>query len=148
MLRTFSILAGLVFLLGAGLAVATLPRGVAPAGFSNSLQLGKAYARVEAGVMPVSGLSALGFDIGAARRLSRLGLMETLMPKDSFGVDALAPALRDCLTGQGDCTAYVFAAPHGGMQAIFLVESGHVVWKTLSGVKAAALRRPARMALY
>ncbi len=145
MFRTLVFFVGFVMLLGAGVGVAAWPSATraSASGFSSDEMLVRAYARVDTG-MPVSQLAAAGFDPAKAERLSRLGLMERYMPKDSAQFDNLDPAVQDCYVGRSDCSAYIFTAM--GAEAVLLVKGGRVTWKAISGVAVAKMRRAQRMA--
>ncbi len=122
---------------GGGLALNSWQHPAAPAGgVSNDEALTRAYERVHTG-MPVSQLSKIGLDTAKAQRLSKLALMENFMPKDSAAFDALDPAVQGCYLGP-DCNAYIFTAT--GTQALLLVESGKVAWKTISDMVVADSR--------
>ena len=143
-MRGLILFAVMVMLLGAGVAVAAWPHATPVAsGFDSDETLMRAYAHVQTG-MPASQLGTIGFDTAKAEHLSKLALMERYMPKDSAGFDALDPAVQDCYVGPGDCAAYIFTAI--GTQAVLLVESGRVAWKTMSttGVAGKRTKRMAR----
>ena len=143
-MRGLILFAVLVVLLGAGVAVAAWPHPKPVAsGFDSDEKLVNAYAHVQTG-MPASKLNTVGFDTAKAERLSKLALMERYMPKDSVGFDALDPAVQDCYVGPGDCAAFIFTAV--GAQAVLLVESGRVAWKSIGSI-AVAGKRNRRVAL-
>jgi len=109
-----------------------------------------AYDRVEPGRTSQPQLVALGFDDTRfkARSLSGLGVQEYFMPRTSAQFDQLDPAVRSCFEATDRCSALVFplATPHqGGFMAanaaprepgriVFLLKSGRVAYKAMSGV--------------
>lgn len=108
-----------------------------------------AFAKVSVGRTLVPDLAGLGFDAShpGVQTLSYLGVVEHFMPATARAFDAADPAIQQCLTAQGRCTAYIFplvhaqvsysffgteahaAAPITGPRATFLIRGGRVVWK-------------------
>ena len=144
MLRTLAIFLGLIVMLGCGVAVAAWPRAASTQDIQFSeQQLKSAYVRIRAGVTPVSQLAGLGFDTASARKLSYLGVMEQFMPADSFGFDALDPAVQSCFEARDHCTAYIFTLPHQpAARVVLLIEGGRVAYKAISGVSGVASSKP------
>jgi hypothetical protein len=144
MLRTFAIFMGLVVMLGCGVAIAAWPQAqsVQKEQISEQ-QLRAGYARIRAGVTPVSQLAKLGFDTNAAAKLSYLGVMEQFMPRDSFGFDALDPSVQACFEARDQCTAYIFTQPRQpDAKVMLLIHGGRVAYKTISGFAGMASAKP------
>ena len=116
-----------------------------------SLDLMKgAYDKVQPGRTSEPELAALGFDRARfkARSLSGLGVQEYFMARTSADFDRMDTAVQACFDASDRCTALVFpiASPHdGGFMAanaaardqsrvVFLLKSGRVAYKAMSGV--------------
>jgi hypothetical protein len=109
-----------------------------------------AYDQVEPGRTSQAQLAGLGFDTARfrARSLSGLGVQEYFMPRTSRDFDKLDPAVRYCFDNPDRCSALVFplaardaddgmfaahAAPREAGRMVFLLKSGRVAYKTVSG---------------
>jgi len=109
-----------------------------------------AYDRVQPGRTSQDQLVRLGFDAARlrARSLSGLGVQEYFMPRTSRDFDRLDPAVRYCFDNPDRCSALVFplaapgaddgifaahAAPGEAERVVFLMKSGRVVYKAVSG---------------
>ena len=136
MLRAIAVVTAIVLMLSCGVATASWWLRDQPAAARTSmLQWKTAYNRIRAGVTPASQLSQLGFNPTGATKLSYLGVVETFMPQDSFGFDALDPAVQACIQAPDHCTAYIFALPHmHEAKVILLIEGGRVAYKTITGL--------------
>jgi hypothetical protein len=108
-----------------------------------------AYDRVEPGRTSQAQLAELGFDRARfkTRTLSGLGVQEYFMPRTSAQFDKLDPAVRSCFEATDRCSALVFplaprqsgfmaanAAPREPGRIVFLLKSGRVAYKAMSGV--------------
>jgi hypothetical protein len=135
MLRNAVLFMGLILMLGCGIAVAAWPRGATVQDAQvKEQQLKSAYARIRAGVTPVSQLAQLGFDTANAQKLSYLGVLEQFMPSDSFDFDTLDPAIKNCFEARDQCTAYIFTLPHApAARVVLLIDGGRVAYKAISG---------------
>ena len=136
MLRAIAVVTAIVLMLSCGVATAAwwLHEPAGPARLS-MLQWKTAYNRIRSGVTPASQLSQLGFNPSTATKLSYLGVVETFMPQDSFGFDALDPAVQACIQAPDHCTAYIFALPHmRDAKVILLIEGGRVAYKSITGL--------------
>jgi hypothetical protein len=109
-----------------------------------------AYDRVQPGRTSQTQLTVLGFDTARfrARSLSGLGVQEYFMPRTSRDFDKLDPAVRYCFDNPDRCNALVFplaassaeegmfaahAAPRESGRIVFLIKSGRVAYKAVSG---------------
>ena len=141
-MRVLIIFAALIVLLGCAAAVMAWPHSGNPV--QDRAQISSAdYRHLRPGATLASDLPRLGFDTQKAARLSYLGVMEQFMPDDSFGFDALDPAVQNCFAARDRCLAYIFTlADRPGTDAVVLVEGGRVAYKSLSGkVEASAATR-------
>ncbi len=140
MVRTLGFFLGLIALLACGIAAQEWRFGAQAAAPSVSLaQLQSAYDHIRPGITPVSQLGRLGLDTKAAGKLSYLGVVEALMPADSYGFDTLDPAVQSCLEAEGRCTAYIFATARSQTGArmtgsmVLLIQNGRVAYKAMRG---------------
>ena len=93
-----------------------------------------AYDRLEPGVSQAEELPRLGFDIGAAARLSDLGMMEQFARGDSFDFDAMDEPVKACFEGRARCAGYAFPLSDlPGTRALVVIADGRVVYKGLDG---------------
>jgi hypothetical protein len=109
-----------------------------------------AYDQVQPGRTSQTQLAGLGFDATRlrARSLSGLGVQEYFMPRTSRDFDQLDPAVRYCFDNPDRCSALVFppaapgtnegmfaahAAPREAGRMVFLLKSGRVAYKAVSG---------------
>jgi hypothetical protein len=135
MFRTFAFFLGLAALAAGGIAAqqwrhsaeAATPR-------VSQAQLQSAYDRIHPGITPVSQLGTLGLDTKAAAKLSYLGVVEQLMPANSYGFDTLDPAVQSCLEAEGHCTAYIFASARESRSVVLLIQGGRVSYKAMRGI--------------
>jgi hypothetical protein len=136
MFRTLAFFVGLVALLACSIAAQEWrlsADAVAPQ--VSQAQLQSAYDRIHPGVTPASQLGTLGLDTKAAAKLSYLGVVEQLMPANSYGFDTLDPAVQSCLEAEGRCTAYVFApARERTKSMVLLIQGGRVAYKAMRGL--------------
>ena len=135
MVRTLAFFLGLVVLLVCGIAAQDRRFSAeAKAPQVSQAQLQSAYDRIHPGITPVSQLAMLGLDTKAAAKLSYLGVVEQLMPADSYGFDTLDPAVQSCLEAEGRCTAYIFeTARSRSGSMVLLIQSGRVAYKAMRG---------------
>ena len=143
MLLVFSLM-----LLGLCVVIAW-PRGSAAAERMDSTALKTAYARAPLGATRPQ-LARLGFDAArpGVHRLSGLGVQEYFMPRTSHDFDKLDPAVRYCFDNPDRCRALVFplaapdaeegmfaahATPREAGRIVFLLKSGRVAYKAVSG---------------
>ena len=146
MLRAIAVVTAIVLMLSCGVATASWWLRDQPATARLSmLQWKTAYNRIRAGVTPASQLSQLGFNTATATKLSYLGVVESFMAQDSFGFDALDPAVQSCIQAPDRGTGYIFALPHQPRaKVIFLIEGGRVAYKAVTGLsKMGQADRPA-----
>jgi hypothetical protein len=131
-MRVLAIFAALIVLLGCAAAVMAWPHG--DGRLESRARISSAdYRHLHPGATLASDLPRLGFDTQNAERLSYLGVMEQFMPRDSFGFDALDPAVQDCFQARDRCLAYIFTlADRPGAKAVVLIEGGRVAYKSLS----------------
>ena len=118
--------------------------------FASLQALRGAYDRVQPGHTSQAQLAGLGFDATRlrARSLSGLGVQEYFMPRTSHDFDRLDPAVRYCFDNPDRCSALVFplsargtdndmfaahAAPRESGRIVFLMKSGRVAYKAVSG---------------
>ena len=136
MLRAITVVTVIVLMLSCGVATASWWLRDQPGPSRTSmLQWKTAYNRIRAGVTPASQLSDLGFNPATATKLSYLGVVESFMAEDSFGFDALDPAVQSCIQAPDRCTAYIFSLPHQPRaKVIFLIEGGRVAYKSITGL--------------
>ncbi len=146
------LLAASIIMLLAIAAAVVWARGGVPEEFTHfaSLRMQDAFDRVEPGRTVQPQLAALGFDTSRleARTLSGLGVQEYFMPKTSRDFDALDPAIRACFDTPDRCSVQVFpmgpppekpgfmaanAAPREPARFIFLLKSGRVAYKAMTG---------------
>ena len=141
MLRAIAVVTAIVLMLSCGVATASWWLRDEPANARTAmLQWKAAYNRIRTGVTPASQLSQLGFNTAGAAKLSYLGVVETFMPRDSFGFDALDPAVQSCIQAPDHCTAYIFPLPHmRDAKLILLIEGGRVAYKTVTGLTKTGL---------
>jgi hypothetical protein len=109
-----------------------------------------AYDQVQLGRTSQTQLAGLGFDATRLRAssLSGLGVQEYFMPRTSRDFDRLDPAVRYCFDNPDRCSALVFplatpgadegmfaahAAPRESGRIVFLMKSGRVAYKAVSG---------------
>lgn len=132
-MRVYAFIAAIVILLGA--AAGLLARSGDSEPVVQSYQVtARAYDQLEAGVTAAAILPDLGFDLSRAERLSYLAMIEQFMPENSTGFDRLDPAVQDCLTARDRCTGYVFKiAGNPNARAVVVIQSGHVVYKSVTG---------------
>ncbi|HEY0267413.1 MAG TPA: hypothetical protein VGC16_11710 [Rhizomicrobium sp.] len=143
--------ASLILLLAVAAAV-VWARGGVPEEFTHfaSARMQRAFDRVEPGRTLQPQLAALGFDATRlkARTLSGLGVQEYFMPGTSEDFDRLDPAIRACFDAPDRCSVQIFpmgppagkpgfmaanAAPREPARFVFLLKSGRVAYKTISG---------------
>jgi len=139
-MRVYGFIAAIVILLGA--AAGLLARSGADEPIVQPYQVtARAYDQLEAGVTAAALLPDLGFDLSRADRLSYLAMIEQFMPENSTGFDRLDPAVQDCLTARDRCTGYVFKiAGNPNARAVVVIQSGHVVYKNVTGRLLATAR--------
>ncbi|MBS0280653.1 MAG: hypothetical protein JSR25_05790 [Proteobacteria bacterium] len=132
-MRVYAFIAAIVILLGAAAGLLARTGSGEPAAQPYQVTA-RAYDLLEAGVTAAAILPDLGFDLSRADRLSYLAMIEQFMPENSTGFDRLDPAVQDCLTARDRCTGYVFKiAGNPNARAVVVIQSGHVVYKSVTG---------------
>ncbi|HVZ92216.1 MAG TPA: hypothetical protein VG843_11245 [Rhizomicrobium sp.] len=128
--------------------------------FRNYDEVALAYANVVPGRTSETDLARLGFNPATqpnARKISYLGLLQRIMPKDSTQFDRLDAPVRGCIEARERCSAWVFHPQHlerrptGSVvldllgfnrttvdrgwtaEVVLLMEDGHVIYKTMAG---------------
>ncbi|HVV64625.1 MAG TPA: hypothetical protein VHC42_04100 [Rhizomicrobium sp.] len=128
--------------------------------FSSYDEVALAYATIAPGRTGEAELAKLGFNPATqpnARKISYLGLLQRMMPRDSSQFDRLDAPVRRCIEARERCSAWVFRPQHlerrptGSVvldllgferttidrgwtaEIVLLMEDGRVVYKSMAG---------------
>ncbi len=128
--------------------------------FRSYAAVAAAYQTISPGATRTSDLGQIGFDAAESPNvevLSYLGVIERFMPRDSIKFDQLDPAVKTCIEGRENCSAYIFkperihqertgnwlldvlgfereSISYGwSAEVMLLIQDGRVVYKVMDG---------------